>query len=125
MNIYLGTAAVLSLLGGVIHSVLGERLIFRVLPEAGLPEVSGSRTFTKRILRLFWHLVSVAWWGLAAVLWGLAAIPNLDATARWLANLIGLTFLASFIVALVGSHGRHFAWVVLLLIALLVWLGLR
>ena len=56
MNLFLTTAAVLAFLGGVIHSTLGERLIFGPLDPAALPSVTGSSIFTKQVLRLFWHL---------------------------------------------------------------------
>jgi hypothetical protein len=47
MNTFLAAAAVLSLLGAVLHSVLGERLIFRSLSLDGLPAVAGSALFTR------------------------------------------------------------------------------
>ncbi len=75
MNTYLVVAAGLSALGGVLHSILGERLILSKLAAAKLPETLGSSVFTLRVLRLFWHLVSVAWWGLAALLALLASMP--------------------------------------------------
>lgn len=125
MNLFLTLAALLAFLGGVIHSALGERLIFRSLDPVALPAVTGSRLFTHRVLRLFWHLVSVAWWGLALILWNLAGPAVLDARARWIGLVIAATFLTSSTVALVWSRAKHFAWVVLLAVGLLILLGLR
>jgi hypothetical protein len=125
MNTYLAAAGLLSFLGAVLHSALGERLIFRSLSLDSLPAVAGSALFTKRVLRFFWHMVSVAWAGFAVLLWHLAEHSTLDTTGQWTAAVIGWTFFASSIVALVGSRGRHFAWAILLVIAACVWLGLR
>lgn len=116
-------AAALSATGGVLHSILGERLILlRLAPEA-LPETLGSSAFTLQGLRLFWHLVSVAWWGFTALLVLLASMPAGDDNRR-LGWGIALTFLASAGVSCVISRGKHFSWRVLLIIAGVVWLGL-
>jgi hypothetical protein len=125
VNGFLAAAALLSVAGGVIHSVLGERLIFRALSPESLPAVTGSGDFTRQVLRFFWHLVSVAWWGFAVLLWHLAEHDALEGLARGTAVVIGWTFFASALVALVGSKGKHFAWVILLVIAACVWLGFR
>ena len=124
MSAYLLVAAGLSALGGVLHSILGERLILSKLTPAGLPETLGSSSFTLRVLRLFWHLVSVAWWGLAALLVLLASMPVSDGNQR-LASTIALTFLVSAAVSLIVSRGKHFSWGVLLIIAVVAWLGVR
>jgi hypothetical protein len=42
MNTYLAAAGLLSFLGAVLHSALGERLIFRSLSLDSLPAVAGS-----------------------------------------------------------------------------------
>ncbi len=74
MNAYLLVAAGISAIGGLLHSILGEHLILSKLEPAALPETIGSTAFTHRVLRLFWHLVSVAWWGLATLLVLLASM---------------------------------------------------
>ena len=124
MNPFLTTAAVLAFLAGIIHSTLGERLIFSSLDDAALPSVAGSSSFTKRVLRLFWHLLTAAWWGFAIILWLLAGRSSLQGPIQTIAIVIGSTFLASAVGALVGSRGKHFSWAVLALIAVCVWLGL-
>jgi hypothetical protein len=123
MNTYLVVAAGLSALGGVLHSILGERLILSKLAAAKLPETLGSSVFTLRVLRLFWHLVSVAWWGLAALLALLASMPA-SAGRQRLLWAIALTFLVSAVVSLIVSRGKHFSWGVLLIVAVLAWLGI-
>lgn len=124
MNNYLVAAAALSAVGAVLHSVLGERLILSRLQPDALPQTLGSKAFTLRVLRLFWHLVSVAWWGFAALLVVMAFAPRDDDRQRLLA-VIALSFVASAAVSAVISRGRHFSWGVLLAIAALSWLGMR
>ena len=75
MNTYFLLAASISAVGGVLHSILGERLLLSKLASGDLPETLGSPVFALRVLRLFWHLVSVAWWGFAALLVLLASMP--------------------------------------------------
>ncbi len=124
MNTPLLVAAGLSAVGGLLHSVLGERLILSKLATEGLPETLGSSVFTLRVLRLFWHIVSVSWWGFSALLVLLASMPAGEDIQK-LVCAIALTFLASAIVSFAVSRGRHFSWGVLLVIAVLIWLGIR
>lgn len=123
MNFYLVTAAVLTLAIGLAHSWLGERYILtRLFRRQNVPHLFGNDDFTKRTLRLAWHLTTVAWFGAAVLLLMLASFP-LDASARMLLRAIATTFSVSSLVALVGSRGRHLSWVVFLVIAGLVWVG--
>ncbi len=122
MNTYLLLAAGISAAGGILHSILGERLLLSKLATAGLPETFGSSVFALRVLRLFWHLVSVAWWGFTALLVLLASMPANDDNQR-LIWAIALTFLVSAVVSFIVSRGKHFSWGVLLMIAVMTWLG--
>lgn len=123
MNFYFVVAAFLTLVIGVAHSFLGERYILvRLFRRQNIPHLLGSDAFTKRTLRFAWHLTTIAWFGAAALLLVLASYP-LDAFARMLSGVIAATFLASSVVALAGSRGRHLSWIVFLLIAALVWMG--
>ena len=122
MNAYLLVAAGITAVGGVLHSILGERLLLSKLGTAGLPETLGSPVFALRVLRLFWHLVSVAWWGFTALLVILASIPA-SADHQRLVWAVALTFLASAVVSFIVSRGKHFSWGLLLIIAVVTWLG--
>lgn len=124
MNTYLSLAAGLIAVAGVLHSILGERLIFSKLARGGLPETLASPEFAFRTLRLFWHLVSVAWWGFTALLIALASTPVSD-SSRVLLWAMAITFLASTVVSLAISRGKHFSWGLLLSIAAVIWLGVR
>ena len=105
------------------HSYLGERyILIRLFRRPDLPRLFGGVEFTKRTLRLAWHLTSVAWTGFAALL----IVQALSPSASWRAQgrIISATFALSGVVALVGSRGRHLSWVGFFIIAALVWLGL-
>jgi hypothetical protein len=123
MNFYFVAAAILALAIGLAHSWWGERyILMRLFRRQNIPHLYGSDEFTKRTLRFAWHLTTVAWCGAATLLLILASFP-LDASARTASRVMAATFLASALIALIGSHGRHLSWVVFLLIAGLVWIG--
>lgn len=125
MNPFLTAAAGFVILGGVLHSVLGERLILGRLSAEVLPPVLGSTDFTKRILQLMWHGISIAWWGMAAVLVVLATVLDLNTVGVRIAAIIGLTFLASSVLSFLHTRGKHFSWGLFLAIAVCIWLGIR
>lgn len=124
MSLALSLAAFLLVAIGLAHSYLGERyLLVRLLRRGDLPRLLGSVEFTAQVLRFAWHITTLAWWGFAAILLHLARGPL---SAQVVAALIGLTFVATGLIALVGSRGRHLSWPIFLLIgALALWVGAR
>ena len=122
MNTALVAAALLILALGLVHSVLGERyILIRLFRRNDLPRLFGSDLFTRRTLRFAWHLTTVVWWGIAALLVRLARGAPL--TTPELGGVLAVTSVASALVSLVGSRGRHPAWAVFLAIGALAWLG--
>jgi hypothetical protein len=119
MNSWLLLAAALAVVLGAGHSYLGERVFFvRLFRRGPLAAGFASDTFARRILRIVWHLTTVAWWGAAALFWVLGR-GDVSAALRVLAA----TFLVSGVVTAVGSRGRHLAWLVFVAIAVAAWLG--
>jgi hypothetical protein len=115
-------AAVLILLLGLVHSLLGERYILvRLFRRDNLPRLFGSDAFTKNTLRFAWHLTTVVWFGIGVLLVQLSTGRPLG-TAE-LGVTLAITAAASGLVALVGSRARHPAWIVFLVVAALVWTG--
>lgn len=110
-------AAVLLGAIGLTHSWLGEaKLIGPLLAPGrrhGLLEKSG---FARATLRFAWHLTTIAWWGFAAILLVAARRP-LDGRAVLLAT--AATFIASGVITLVATRGRHLAWPVFLAVGAL------
>lgn len=125
MNVLLVGAAVLVVLLGAAHSYLGERyILIRLFRRADLPQLFGSDVFTKRTVRFAWHLTTVAWLGLAALLLFIAQ-PSASVSVRSVGAAVGATAVVSAAVTLVGSRGRHLAWIVFLAVAAAAWLGSR
>lgn len=94
MSLMLLAAAALTVAIAVVHSVLGERRIFRRLRGGGEPRLSA---FQVGILWSSWHLVSLFGLALAAALFCLASPTGL-------ANLLAV-LRAAVIGSMVGGAG--------------------
>ena len=117
MNVALYAAAALAVAIGVAHSWLGERFILiRLFRRGGLPELFGGTEFTKNTLRFAWHVTTLAWIGFAAIH---VSMAQGALSIRTTGLIIGATFGAHFLIALVASRGRHYSWIVFLAIAVL------
>ena len=127
MNPWLIGAAALSVSIALVHSVLGERIIFRHLRRAGrvVPTEGGAllREYQVRILWSVWHGLSAMGLGLAGVLLWLSQ-PAADAlSAGRVEACIALAMGATGLLVLVSNRGRHLGWLALLAVAALVLLG--
>ena len=123
MSEALYAAAALIVAIGIAHSYLGERyILMRIFRRGDLPKLFGSSDFTVNTLRFAWHVTTVAWLGFAAILIALADGAVSPAT---LGAIVGITFLAHFAIALIGSRGKHLSWPVFLAIGLLAIVATR
>jgi hypothetical protein len=108
-------AALLTFGVGIAHSLLGEKyLLMRLFRRPDLPTLFGGTSFTVRTLRFAWHITTIAWWGFGAMLW-LAAYDEL--TQDHALHLLGTTMLATSVMILIASRGKHLAWPVFAAIA--------
>jgi len=137
MSYPLTFAAVLTIGVGIAHSYLGERyILIRLFRRENLPQLSGSKRFTKQVLRFAWHLTTIAWFGLAIVMLVLgdsvgAPRPSVavlssedpDALARSVGQVIAGIFAVSAVLTAGASRGKHLAWPVFAAIAVLTWVG--
>jgi hypothetical protein len=124
MNMWFVFASAVTVLVGLIHSILGEKYIISPLQHLqNMPSIFGSDLLTKRTLRFAWHLTTIAWFGLASLMLMLAR--NQELFPRMVVFVLFAIFATSFIVSLVVSRGRHFSWVMFLAISLFLLLGLR
>lgn len=117
-------AGMLAILLGVVHSVLGEILIFSRLPDLGdYARINAIRLKPRHLRTLWssWHLVTLLGWGFGAMLLWMAAQGGVDEQAVSITSIIALTFIASSLFWLFGTRGKHPAWVVLIIIAALTW----
>ncbi|MBG6133748.1 drug/metabolite transporter (DMT)-like permease [Aquimarina sp. EL_43] len=129
MNTYLCIAGMLCFLLGIVHSILGEYLIFNSKRNKGnLVPSKKSEALKERHLRILWatwHLASVFGWCIGAVLIKISVEYNeLKSTSIdfIILSIIYTMFLTSLLV-LVGTKGKHPGWVVLLLIGILLVIG--
>lgn len=108
--------AILLFIIGIIHSYLGEKyILIRLFKRDNLPKLLGSDWFTKRVLRFAWHLTTVSWWGFSAILLVLS-MPSIHMKNQILI-IISIVFVASALVSLVFSRGKHLSWVFFFIIA--------
>jgi hypothetical protein len=136
MNLYFALAGGLALLLGLLHSVMGELLLFRRLTRDGLPPLApfslievrkmgltGSPDLARRTLRFTWHLPTVLGGGLGAVLLRLSWPDSPGDQLAFVESAAALSFLASALIVLFCTRGKHPGWVAFLAIAILFWLG--
>jgi hypothetical protein len=111
MEALLYFAAILAVALGVAHSVLGEKYILtRLFRRENLPKLFGSAEFTTRTLRFAWHITTVAWIGFGALL---LHAGRGDLTPSGTLHIIGATSIASGLLPLLVTRGKHLSWLVL------------
>lgn len=116
MQPLLATAAVLAIVTGLVHSFLGEKLIFRHLRNATLVPTLPAPPLQCRHVRILWatwHLASVLAWAFAGLLWTLAQDASAAMSSQLILAAVGAAFLAGSLLVLVGTRGRHPGWVAL------------
>ncbi len=120
MNIFFIIAAGLFILLGIIHSYLGERFILIPLIKRGhLPKIFNSELLTAQTLRFAWHLTTIAWFAFAVILFILDKYTPYEIIAK----IIAIAAFISFIISLVIARGRHFSWIIFLVVSILIWIG--
>ena len=127
MQPLLTTAAVVAIATGVVHSLLGERLIFRHLRRSSLvPSLPAPPLQARnvRILWATWHLASVFAWALAGLLWQLAREPGAALSARLVLSASAAAFVLGSLLVLVSTRGRHPGWVALGAVGVLSWVAI-
>jgi hypothetical protein len=123
VNFPLLIGGLLSVLIGIAHSVLGERLLLGPLfQRRDLPKLLGSESFARRTLRFTWHLTTVLLVAIGAIVMALSTAA-LSTQAMWILHVLAITFAACSLVSLIGARAKHFSWWVFLIIAALLWLG--
>ena len=112
-------AALLIFLLALAHSILGERYILvRLFQRSDLPRLFGGTAFTTQTLRFAWHITTVAWFGLGALL---VAASQGALTQDVALKIIGITAIASGLLPLFFTRGKHLSWVVMFAVAALVF----
>lgn len=120
MSTWLVVGGALTALTGVLHSILGERLVLG--PQSrneSLPRLIGSRKFMMRTLRFTWHITSVLLFAIAAILWHIAG----GGGSTGILMAIALTLVICAVLSGWISRGRHFSWGLFLAAAVCVWMA--
>ena len=126
MNTYFVAAAAIAFIVGLVHSVLGEILIFRRLRLRGLVPTNGGNVLSERHVRIIWatwHIVTVFGWCLGAVLLRLSLPAGETSSAVFIEQAMVLAALAASALVLFGTLGKHPGWIGLLAMAVCAWLG--
>lgn len=126
MNTYLVAAAGLAALVGLVHSVLGERLVFSRMRQGQLVPTNGGTVLRQphvRILWASWHALTLLGWAVAAALFLLGSEPTRSELHASLLHVMALAVLGSAALVFYGTKARHPGWLGLLGVALLTWLG--
>ncbi|MEP7207801.1 MAG: hypothetical protein ABI920_12745 [Casimicrobiaceae bacterium] len=126
MNWYFAAAGVLAFIVGLVHSILGERLVFSRMRAAGFIPTNGGNALRERHVRILWatwHVVTALGWCIAALLVWLS-LSSLDHAAQSvIARLVAASMAVSSLLVLVGTKGGHPGWVGLLGVAVLAAIG--
>lgn len=113
-------AAILAAVTGLVHSVLGERLIFRHLRNGTFIPAQGAPPLRERNVRIIWatwHLATLFGWAFAGMLLQMALGQPMSASL--VASAIIFAYLGGAVLVLVGTKGRHPGWVALTAVAAL------
>ena len=105
---------------GLLHSYLGEKYILIRLFRQSLPKLFGDDRFTRQTMRFAWHVLSVAWFGFAAVL----ILLHLEIASRVnVLNTVATTFAVTAAVVFFASRGKHLSWLVFAAISIICYIA--
>lgn len=124
MQLTLILAAMIAVLVGVVHSVLGEKLMFsRLRQQHWVPGKSAGPLHEShiRIIWASWHALSVFGFVLAAILLRLAWPVQAVQLSAFILHAVFAGMVAAALLVLVGTRGRHPGWIGLLAVGLLIW----
>jgi len=122
MQNYMFAAGVLAILVGLVHSVLGEILIFNRMRNKGVIPTTGAPLLRARHVRILWaswHVVTVFGCAMGAILLRLAFPVSENVLQIFVENTIAIAMLISSLLVLVGTKGMHPGWLALLGVAVL------
>ncbi|MGL4636081.1 MAG: hypothetical protein ACRCWF_08880 [Beijerinckiaceae bacterium] len=120
-------AGILMITIAVIHSALGEILIFSRMGQGSIIPVAGGDLLRERHVRILWatwHIVSIFGMAFAVILIRLALWPSLPLQPAVL-QMIASATTASGLLVLYASRGRHPGWIGLLIVGMLIFLALN
>jgi len=127
MNTLLFSAGVIAIVVGLVHSVLGEVLIFNKLRNGTVVPTIGKPLLRERNVRILWanwHIVTIFGWAFGAMLIFISSESmEIDSRIKVLLNLIACSMFASSLLVLFATNAKHPGWIGLLVVAVLCWLS--
>jgi hypothetical protein len=124
MNLFWASAGLLCLGLGIVHSVMGEVLIFsRLRAIPGRQTNHGLSPRHIAVLWSAWHLITLLGFGIGASLLSLAQRALPADRLLTASTILSLTFLVSAVFWIYGTKAKHPAWLVFLVISALIWWG--
>ena len=127
MNTYLLAAAALAFVVGLVHSVLGEVMVFSRMRQGRIVPTEGGSVLQQRHVRILWaswHVLTVFGWSFAAMLFFLSSQPSAGTVRDSLLSVIAVAMLFGSMLVFYGTKARHPGWLGLLGVATLTWLGI-
>ena len=127
MNTYLLAAAALAFVVGLVHSVLGEVMVFSRMRQGRIVPTEGGSVLQQRHVRILWaswHVLTVFGWSFAAMLFLLSSQPSAGTVRDSLLSVIAVAMLFGSMLVFYGTKARHPGWLGLLGVATLTWLGI-
>lgn len=116
-------AGLLALVVGVVHSLLGEVLIFKKLRNHTLiPTIAPAPLLEKhvRILWATWHIASIFGWALGILLIKISIGQEL-ASSEYI-QYTGWAMFCSGVLVFIATKAKHPGWVGLCMVGILCWL---
>ena len=116
---WLEISGVVTVMVALVHSVLGEVLIFKRMREGTIVPTKGQPVLRERHVRILWatwHIVSIFGVAFAAVLIGLSHAPETSFRSLFLIA-VAVSMAVSSALVLFATKGMHPGWIGLLIVA--------
>ncbi len=126
MNYYLISSAIIAIITGIVHSVLGEKLIFIGLRKhqlSGITKTVGLGARQVGILWATWHLASVLSFSFSGILYFLASNTSAIPNVRFYQIAISIGYMLASLLVLYGTKGKHPGWIALGAVSILTYIG--
>lgn len=117
------SAGILSIVVGLVHSVLGEFLVFKALRKGSLVPTTSAPPLRERNIRILWatwHLASVFGFAMGAILIRLAITAE---APPFIIQAIAFSMCSGSVLVFYATKAKHPGWLGLLAVAVLCWLA--
>lgn len=120
------SAGVLAFVVGLVHSALGEVLVFRRLRKGSIIPTHGKPLLLERNVRILWatwHIASIFGWGVGAILVYLSQAEFEPISTNYIVQAIAYSMFLSGLLVFIATKARHPGWAGLMGVAVLCWLA--